>query len=233
MLILGFDTTAQAATVALCTESSVICSGTVHTKLTHSQTLLPLCRALLDSAHCELAAVDAFAVSTGPGSFTGLRIGISAVKGFAHALGKPCVAVPTLEALAENLRGMYGIVCAVMDARCSQVYNAVFRSDAKGMHRLCEDRAITIAALQAELGTLSGERILLVGDGAELVYSAFGESIGAELAPAALRHQLATSVCAVAFGKDAVNAGELMPSYLRIPQAERERNARLQGLLAL
>ena len=228
MLILGLDTSAQAASVALCTEERILAVGSVNVKLTHSQTLLPLCKALLDSARLTLTDVDAFAVSAGPGSFTGLRIGISAVKGFAHALNKPCVPVSTLEALAENLRGLYGVVCAVMDARCKQVYNALFRADADGLHRLCADRAVTLEALSGELAlyAAAGERILLVGDGAELTATAIP---GTELAPLPLRLQSATSVCAVAFRGQAVDAASLMPSYLRIPQAERERDARLRA----
>lgn len=226
MLILGIDSTAQTAAVALCTEDTVVATGSINAKLTHSQTLLPLCEALLANAKGTLADVDAFAVSAGPGSFTGLRIGVSMAKGFAHATGKPCIAVSTLEALAENLRGFHGIICAAMDARCKQVYNALFRADREGIVRLCEDRAITLEALSGELAAYAGERILFVGDGAELAHDAFGSG---ELAPLPLRRQLGTSVCAVALRGTTVTAAELAPSYLRIPQAERERAARIAG----
>ncbi|MGN0661063.1 MAG: tRNA (adenosine(37)-N6)-threonylcarbamoyltransferase complex dimerization subunit type 1 TsaB, partial [Oscillospiraceae bacterium] len=141
MIILGIDTSAQTASAAVCSEDRIIACGSVNAKLTHSQTIMPLVTSLLEAAHISLDGIDAFAVSKGPGSFTGIRIGVSAVKGLAFAKSKPCIGVSTLSALAYNMLGFDGIICPVMDARCSQVYNAVFRISGGAPERLCPDRA--------------------------------------------------------------------------------------------
>lgn len=228
MIILGIDTSAQTASAAVCSEDRIIACGSVNAKLTHSQTIMPLVTSLLEAAHISLDGVDAFAVSKGPGSFTGIRIGVSAVKGLAFAKSKPCIGVSTLSALAYNMLGFDGIICPVMDARCSQVYNAVFRISGGAPERLCPDRAISISELKKELSGLD-EKIYLVGDGAELCFKEIsGELKNIHLAPPALINQLGSSVCAAAFSAKPCNAAELMPEYLRLPQAQRERNERLK-----
>ena len=126
MITLGIDSSAVSVGAAVCDGEKIIADGFINNKITHSQTLMPLVEAIITNAKMTLADIDIFAVSAGPGSFTGLRIGVSAVKGMAYALGKPCKAVSTLDAMAYNLLGTDGIVCAVMDARCDQVYNALF-----------------------------------------------------------------------------------------------------------
>lgn len=225
MNILAFDTSAKAASVAVCSEDKVLAEFSVNTGLTHSQTMMPMAQVALDCAKLGLDAIGAFAVAVGPGSFTGLRIGVAAVKGLAQTLGKPCVPVSTLEGLACNLAGFDGVACAVMDARCKQVYNALFACGQVPV-RLCEDRAIAISELAEELRGES-RRIILVGDGAELCYAGLHPSLpSVELAPPALRYQKASSValCAhrlCAQGK-LVSAEELVPSYLRLSQAERQ-----------
>ena len=225
MNIMAFDTSAKAAGVAVCSEEKLLAEFSVNTGLTHSQTMMPMAQAALDCAKLTLHDIDAFAVAAGPGSFTGLRIGIAAVKGLAQTLGKPCVPVSTLEGLAQNLQGFEATVCAVMDARCKQVYNALFTCGGTPS-RLCEDRAISIEQLTQELKTVS-DRILLVGDGAELCYAQMHVSLPqVELAPVALRHQKASSVALCAHRLYAqgvrVEAGELIPTYLRLSQAERQ-----------
>ena len=225
MLVLGIDTTAVAASCAVCDMQEdgckVLMSGTINAKQTHSQTMLPMLESLLKGSALKLEDVDRFAVSAGPGSFTGLRIGISAVKGMAFALYKPCAAVSTLEALAYNLIGQEGIACAVMDARCNQVYNALFRIDGEIVTRLTPDRALFLPDLAEELKSYN-ERIILVGDGAELTYKSInGENI--VLAPPMLRFQHGESVCLASRNYPDISAKELMPGYLRLPQAERER----------
>lgn len=228
MIILGIDTSAHTAAAAVCSEDKIIASGFVNTKLTHSQTIMPLVKSILGAAKLELGDVDVFAVSKGPGSFTGIRIGVSAVKGLAFASNKPCCGVSTLEALAYNLVGFDGIICPVMDARCSQVYNALFTVEDGRPKRLCSDRAITIADLSGELKNYS-EKIYLVGDGAELCYNKMKDEFSnIILAPLTLRNQLGSSVCMAAFDEKRCTAGELMPDYLRLPQAQRERNERLK-----
>ena len=225
-MILGIDSSAITAGCALCEGDKIIAEEFLNTKHTHSQTLLPMVESMLKNAGVTLADVDRIAVTVGPGSFTGLRIGVAAVKGMAMGAGKPCVAVSTLEAIAFNLTGSDCIVCACMDARCSQVYNALFRIESGRVSRICDDRAVRIEDLLAELSGVSG-RIVLAGDGAELVHKAAEGRY--ELAPYPLRHQRGSGVCCAAADKPVTEAAALMPSYLRLPQAERERMAKENG----
>ena len=174
MNILGIDSSAVSVGAALVCDGKLLADGFINNKITHSQTLMPLVLSLLDNSRLTLADIDVFAVSAGPGSFTGLRIGISAVKGMAYALGKPCRAVSTLAAMAYNVPLFEGIVCAVMDARCSQVYNALFEVNGGAVTRLCDDRALKTDELKAELeANYADKRIILVGDGAALCYDRF------------------------------------------------------------
>lgn len=226
MKILGIETSAVTASCALCEvgeNTKVIAEGSLHTDQVHSKTLLPFLEAMLKGAGISLADADAFAVSVGPGSFTGLRIGVSAVKGMAYALNKPCRAVSSLLGLAHRFTGTDAVICAVMDARCRQVYNALFRVSGGAVERLCEDRALSIDALGEELNTRT-DKIILAGDGAELVYRALGEKF--TLAPPALRFQSGVGVCLAAEHLPDVRAEALIPTYLRLPQAERERLAK-------
>ena len=229
---MGIDTSATAASVSICEGERVLSEFFVNVKLTHSQTMMPMVKAALDCAMLSLSDIDVFAVANGPGSFTGLRIGISAVKGMAFALEKPCVGVSTLEAIAQNAVSIPGILCPVMDARVKQVYNALFESDGQRMTRLCPDRALTIAGLLEELRSFD-RPVILVGDGAELCYREFAEKLPqAVLAQPNIRYQRASSICALALkeaeDKNFVSADALGVQYLRLPQAQRERNARLQ-----
>ncbi|MCM1165508.1 MAG: tRNA (adenosine(37)-N6)-threonylcarbamoyltransferase complex dimerization subunit type 1 TsaB [Lachnospiraceae bacterium] len=225
-MILGIDASAISAGCALYEGGKIVAEQFLNTRHTHSETLLPMVKVMLGSAKITLAEVDKIAVTTGPGSFTGLRIGISCVKGMCFGSGKPCVSVSTLEAIAYNFVQIDGIICACMDARCRQVYNALFRSENGVITRLCADRAISAAALSEELSAL-GERVILAGDGAELMHS-FTEGKH-ELAPIALRFQRGSGVCLAAENKPEIAAAALMPSYLRLPQAERERLAKSHG----
>ena len=231
MKILGIDTSANVASAAICEvgeKPRVIASGSINTKLTHSQTLMPFIESLLNNSKTELSDVDAFAVSVGPGSFTGLRIGVSAIKGMAYGLNKPCRAVSTLLGLAYNFTVADCILCAVMDARCNQVYNALFHIRDGKVSRITEDRALFIPELLEELDEkYSDKRIILAGDGAELVFGKT-ESKNILLAPPTLRFQSGTGVCFAAEECENIEAAALMPSYLRLPQAERERLARQQ-----
>lgn len=226
MKILGVETSAVTASCALCElgeNTRVIAEGSLHTDQVHSKTLLPFLEAMLKGAGVSLSETDAFAVSVGPGSFTGLRIGVSAVKGMAYALNKPCRAVSSLLGLAYRFTGTDAVICAVMDARCRQVYNALFRVFDGKVERLCDDRALSIEALGEELNARK-EKIILAGDGAELVYRTLGEKF--TLAPPSLRFQSAVGVCLAAEGLPDVGAEALIPTYLRLPQAERERLAK-------
>ena len=230
MLILGLDSSAVAGSCALCDISgenkTVIATSFVNTKLTHSQTLMPMVEDMLKSSGVDLKDIDLLAVNSGPGSFTGIRIGVAAVKGIAFAQNKPCVGVSTLHSLAYNLAGSDCIACTVMDARCNQFYNAMFEIKGEKISRLTPDRAISAADLAEELNQYNDKRIVLVGDGAELA----NRIINAEntvLAPLTVRLQRAENVCLAAKEYKNVTARELLPAYLRLPQAERERLAKI------
>ena len=173
MKILAIECSAVPCSAAVIEDGKIIASGFVNVKLTHSQTLMPMIEAVLASAQLKLSDIDGFAVSAGPGSFTGIRIGISAVKGMAAAKKKPCAAISTLRAMAENFRDTQCIVCTVMDARCNQVYNALFDCSEGGVTRLTEDRALLCEELKEELKTVlenTQKRVIIVGDGSDVFY---------------------------------------------------------------
>lgn len=225
MLILAIDSSAVSASAAIIDGDRLLGEYFINTKQTHSQTLLPMVEHLLKATGKTCADFDLMAVSNGPGSFTGVRIGVSCVKGLAMPTDTPCCAVSTLEAIAVPGRVYEGcIICAVMDARCGQVYNALFEVKNGTLSRIKEDRALSIDELSAELSS-HGDRVVLFGDGAELCHNTFKEW-GARLAPEEIRYQRASSVAVAAKTKQAVTAAELMPAYLRLPQAERELKKR-------
>lgn len=225
MLILGLDSSAVAGSCALCEisgeKTQVIAESFINTKQTHSQTLMPMAENMLKSVVAGFDKLDRVAVTSGPGSFTGVRIGVSAAKGLGYALGVPCVGVSALHAIALGLTGFEGVICAVMDARRSQFYNALFSVKGGKPVRITPDRAISAEELETELLNYN-EKIYLAGDGAELAARTF-ERVSPELAPPALRFPKASSVCIASSEYEAVAAAELMPVYLRLPQAERER----------
>ncbi len=221
MLVLGVESSAGAASAAVAKDGALLGEFFVNTKQTHSQTLMPMVEALLRNLGLCCGDLDRFAVASGPGSFTGVRIGVACVKGMALPLNTPCCGVPTLEAIAYGgLSCAGGILCAAMDARRSQVYNALFRAEGGRLVRLTEDRAISIAQLGEECRQY-GERLLRLGDGAALCHQAFA-SWGARLAPEAVRYQRAGSVALLAADKPVLDPAALLPVYLRLPQAERE-----------
>ena len=231
MLILALDSTAVVASVALCRDGAPVASFTVKNGNTHSETLLPMVEAVLKTAGYTVDAVDLFACSVGPGSFTGVRIGVSTVKGLAFGKGKPCAAVSTLEALAENLVPAEGILCPVMNARRGQVYNALFRYTDGKLTRLCPDRALSVQELEQELLTL-GEPVTLSGDGIP-EFSRLAKTLVTRQVSDLLTDQNAVSVakCAArAYANGLVcTDAELAPVYLRLPQAERERLEKQQN----
>lgn len=226
MTILGVDSSAVSAGCAVLRDGRVISEGYVNVGLTHSQTLLPLIDRTIKNALIKLSDIDRIAVTCGPGSFTGVRIGIATVKGLAFADSIPCVAVSTLEAIAMGATGLSGVICAVMDARREQVYNALFRCRDGRLERLCEDRAVTIAQLGGELSAL-GEKAWLCGDGAGVCAAKLcGENANLFVAPETVRWQNGIGTALAAEGKPACEPAALLPTYLRLPQAERELRAR-------
>lgn len=224
MKTMAFECSAVSASCCIFENDKILGSVYSNVKLTHSQTLLPMAENLLSATKLTLDDIDCFAVANGPGSFTGIRIGISAVKGLAAAKDKPCVPVSTLEAIAAPVCYFKGIICAVMDARCGQVYNALFISDGKNIKRLCDDRAIMISELKNDIENC-GKDVIIIGDGAEMVYNELG-LLNTQLAPSHLRYQNAIGVALSSANKQAVSPQELLPFYLRLPQAERELKKR-------
>lgn len=228
MLMLAFESSAKAASVALLQDGRLMAESTQISALTHSRTLLPMAEDLLRNCELRLCNVDAFAVAQGPGSFTGIRIGVSTVKGLAWATQKPCVGVSTLEALAWHGLSAAGIICPVMDARRSQVYNALFEICDGKPRRLTEDRPISLADLSQELKA-RGERAWLVGDGAALTAAYLdAQGVPYTLAPDKLVWQDAWGVGMAAQDKPLTDGAALLPVYLRLSQAERERQARME-----
>ena len=228
MKILALETSAKSVSTAVVENGAPLAYAYQCTGLTHSRTLMPMVYAMLKNAELTLGDMDAVAVAAGPGSFTGLRIGIAAVKGLAWAADKPCLGVSTLEAMAQNLAHMDGLLVCAMDARRNQVYNALFEAKSGVLTRLTPDRAIAVAELAEEL---RGEtrRLLVLGDGGRLCRDGLAQlGVESELAPAQLLYQNAVGVGLAAEHGTPVSAQELAPVYLRISQAERERNARLQ-----
>lgn len=228
MLILALESSAKAASVALMEDENLIAQYSQCSGLTHSRTLLPMLEDMLKNTEKKIADVDLIAVAHGPGSFTGIRIGVSTVKGLAWAAQKSCVGVSSLEAMAWHGASSGGLICPVMDARRSQVYNALFEIDDNARpKRLTEDRAIALSELAQELRA-DGREPLLVGDGAKLTYDYLTQAgLACRIAPANLVYQSAWGVGMAALDKKPGNADDLLPVYLRLSQAERERQERL------
>lgn len=230
MKILAVDTSSLAASAALWEEERLLGEFYIDAKRTHSQTILPMINALLQAVDPGASPPDLLAVSLGPGSFTGLRIGLSLVKGLAAGWGCPCIGVSTLEALAYNRFGGEGLVCPVMDARCQQVYTALFSLQNGRPTRLWEDMALPLSTLQERLAAL-GQPIFLVGDGAAMCYNSLKEALPVRLCEPKQRMQHAGALAqaaAIRYAEGGAAPGEaLQPVYLRLSQAERERNQRL------
>jgi tRNA threonylcarbamoyladenosine biosynthesis protein TsaB len=227
LLILAFETSAKAAGVALHDGTKLLAESYQNTGLTHSQTLMVMAEDLLKQCGLTVSNVTHVAVAAGPGSFTGVRIGVAAAKGFAWGGELPCYGVSTLEAMAKNLGVYDGIVCACMDARRNQVYNALFSAQQGVLQRMTEDRAIALADLKEELKALD-KPIYLVGDGSHLTYATLSPEVpNLVLPPEHRMHQRGAGVALAALDK--IHAGEigdaaaLEPNYLRLSQAERER----------
>lgn len=226
MLILGIDTCCMAATAAVMDDDKMIAQTVINHKKTHSQKMLPQIEQMLEMAEIDICEIDCFAAAVGPGSFTGVRIGVATAKAMAQACGKPCVGVSTLEALANNNAIFDGIICPILDARRQQVYNSLFRGIS--MERLCGDRALGIDELLLELEKFE-EKVLFCGDGTLVFKEKITEKLG-EKAVFAQRMQnlnLGGSVAEIGYREfqkgNTVLYGELIPEYIRLSQAERER----------
>ena len=233
MLILAFETTAKACSAALHDGKALLAESVQNSGLTHSQTLMVMAEDLLKVCGRTAADVTALAVAAGPGSFTGVRIGVAAAKGFAWGAEKPVYGVSTLESMARWLGVWSGYVCCCMDARRNQVYNAIFLAENGSLKRISEDRAIALSDLKEELQHLEGP-IYLVGDGAALAHKNLSSELPNLILPPEHRmHQRAGGVALAALAAmdrgESADGAALQPNYLRLSQAERERMEKLQA----
>lgn len=238
MKILALDSSAKPASVSIFEDEKMLGNFYINTEQTHSQTLIPMIDALLKNTCVKIRDIDIFCVSKGPGSFTGIRIGMSVIKGLAMAYNKPCIGISTLKALAYNIRYFNGIICPVMDARCHQVYNALFEYKNGSIERLTEDRAIDIDILSQELIN-SKKNINLVGDGAIICYNELKNKIHSiSIAPENMRYQNSNSIAYLSYNyisshpEQITSAQKLFPEYLRLSQAERELKKNLYQKLS-
>ncbi|MBO1678576.1 tRNA (adenosine(37)-N6)-threonylcarbamoyltransferase complex dimerization subunit type 1 TsaB [Bittarella massiliensis (ex Durand et al. 2017)] len=230
MRILGLDCSAKSASCAVVEEGIILAESFVNTKLTHSETLLPMIDGMLQAAKIDLHSVDLLAVTHGPGSFTGLRIGAAAIKGLCAGAGLPCVGISTLEATAYNLAHERGYLVPCMDARRNQVYTATFLADGSGaIKRVSEDEAV---AAEEALRFCSDEKmpIFLLGDGGRMCYTIYNGNARVRLAPPHLLSTRGSAVAACAAApENRLRAGDgaaLALHYIRLSQAQRERQER-------
>lgn len=222
-MLLSMDSSAVTASVALTDGDEIIKSEFVNSGLTHSETLLPMITRVMDSH--KYSELDGIAITAGPGSFTGVRIGVATVKGLAFNDDIPCFSVSTLEAIAYNFVDKNAVVCAVMDARRMQFYNALFKVQNGKVERLCDDRAISIEDLRNDLKQY--DKVVIAGDGAKLCFQNI-ELENCTLADDDRIYQNAVGVAKVAQNKNAISPKALMPVYLRQSQAERELKLKLK-----
>lgn len=231
MITLAFDSTAKAASVAITDGDKLLALYNIDNGLTQSELLLPMAENMLKNLKLSFDDVGLLACAVGPGSFTGVRIGVALVKGIAFGKNIPCVAVSTIDEMAENLAGLDGIIVPVMDARRQQVYTATYRGKGGTLDKLTPDRAIAISELAQELKEYS-EPIYLVGDGYEVAKRGLAASgVDVKETPKLLITENAYSVALIANRKyergETLSDLEIAPTYLRMPQAERERLERL------
>ena len=222
-MLLSMDSSAVTASVALTDGDEIIKSEFVNSGLTHSETLLPMITRVMDGR--KYSELDVIAITAGPGSFTGVRIGVATVKGLAFNDDIPCYSVSTLEAIAYNFVDKNAVVCAVMDARRMQFYNALFKVQNGKVERLCDDRAISIEDLRNELKQY--DKVIIAGDGAKLCFQNI-ELENCTLADDDRIYQNAVGVAKAAQNKNAISPKALMPVYLRQSQAERELKLKLK-----
>lgn len=231
MKILGIDSSAKSASAAILDNNKIIAQFYINTGLTHSQTLMPMIYNVLKCSGTQLKDIDLVAVNKGPGSFTGVRIGVAAAKGICDPLNIKVCGTSTLESMAYNLLAHNCIACATMDARCSQVYTALFDITDGIVTRITEDSAMSLDELLVILEKYR-KNIILVGDGADLCYNHFGvKNESVQLATEAEKYQNAVGVCLCAqrHQDEYISGNKLVPEYLRLPQAERELKNKLKG----
>ena len=233
MLIFGIDTCSMSSSAAVMSEEKLIAEFTVNHKKTHSEKIMPQIKAMLEACGINLEQIDAFAASVGPGSFTGVRIGVATAKAFAQGLKKPCISVSALSALAVGAKNFKGIVCPVLDARRNQVYNALFESNGRDLKRITPDRAIALDELLEELKE-KNDNVVFMGDGVPVFKEKLSEILedSAFFVPNSFTYNLASLVCEAAEKKlncgKTTDYGDLIPNYVRLSQAEQEKQKALK-----
>ncbi len=223
MTVLGIDTSGKTASVCIGDEEKIIAQTTVLTKLTHSQVILPLTEKLLSDADMSLSDIDVIAVADGPGSYTGLRIGIAAVKAMCFALSKKCIGISTLESLAYNCLPFVGTIVPLMKARADIAYFGVYESDGTRLTQLVDDCVLDINEISSILKEY--DNIILTGDYASECYNNhFSDDENIKLAPVSQRLQLASSLCIAAIEKkNALCEPDMLEvNYLQITKAEKD-----------
>ncbi len=232
MKTLSIECTASPASVCVFEDGKILASSFVNVKQTHSETLLPMVESTLKSALLTINDIEGIAVAAGPGSFTGVRIGISVVKGLATPKDLPSVSVSALHSMAYMFLSEDAVICPVMDARCNQFYNALFAVENGVVKRLCDDRAILCDDLISELKSIK-KKVILCGDGAEKFYEFSKGLDNVGLSPVCNRYQSAVGVAQLSYSKfingDTISAKDILPIYLRLPQAERELKSKNKG----
>ena len=227
MLIFAVDTCSMSSSAAIADETRTLAQFTVNHKKTHSEKIMPQIEALFKTADILIDDIDVFAAAVGPGSFTGVRIGVATIKGFAQALDKPCVAVSAIEALAYSALPFKGIISPILDARRNQVYNALFESDGRTMKRLYPDRALALSDLLTELKTC-GKDVIFTGDGVPVFSEQIKNEMGdfAYFVPQPFVYNLASNVAEIGLMKyksgEFTKVDRLVPEYVRLSQAEQE-----------
>ncbi len=221
MLILGIDTSGKMASVSLMQDDVLLAENSVYTTLTHSQIIMPMCKKLLESVGKTLQDVNRIVVSCGPGSYTGLRIGISGVKAMCFALNIGCNGISTLESLAYNVFGFDGVICSIMKARLDLVYCGLFQSDMKSITRYSDDCILEKSMLFKKLSNID-KNIILVGDGAEDFYSSYEFKSNVALASVKDRLQSASSLCEIARNLEPQTPQDLQALYLQPTKAEKD-----------
>lgn len=229
MKILAIDSSASPASTAIIDNGKILARFFINTGLTHSQTLLPMMESTLKATQFTMKDIDLVAVANGPGSFTGVRIGVATAKGLCFANDTKCIGVSTLEAMAQNFIADDCVVFSLMDARRMQVYNAVFQCQNGEICRLTEDRAVSIESLKEDIEENIDKKIVFVGDAAALCYETIGKDYeNVILANENVRFQDAVGVAFASKNKEAISADKLIPVYLRLPQAQRELRLKME-----
>jgi len=229
--ILAIDTSSVVAAVAVMDNDRLLGEYIINHKKTHSQKLMPMVSELMSSLELKPSDIDVFAASSGPGSFTGLRIGITTIKAMAYAVKKPVIGVPTLDALAYNIPVTESLICPIMDARNNQVYTALYRRERGTLTNITEYLGVPIPEI-VEIIKGKNQKVIFVGDAVEIHKEFIGEELGdmCEFAPGSLLFQRASSVAQAAkvrvLNGMLENSFDLVPFYLRKSQAEREYEKR-------